>query len=133
MKLKQFRGIRIIWKWFALEYKSYKTAVLAVLKECKHEFCEGVGTLIVAEVQSITPVGVRTANPGNLKKSIESEVLPNNDGVNIGVTPNAKYGYYVHEGIGQPAQPFLENGSNSSIPKMTNVAERIYQSKLGGE
>jgi hypothetical protein len=109
-----------------MEFKSYKSQVMAAMKLCKKEFCEGVGVLAVAEVQSVTPV-----LSGNLKKSIVSEVMPNNEGINIGVTPAAPYGLYVEKGIGQTAQPFLEPGAMNAIPKITSVAEQIYR-KMGG-
>lgn len=109
-----------------MEFKSYKTEVLNAMKLCKKEFCEGVGILAVAEVQSITPV-----LSGNLKKSIVAEVMLNNEGINIGVTPAAPYGLFVEKGIGQKAQPFLEPGAMNTIPKITNVAERIYK-QMGG-
>lgn len=114
-------------------YKSYKTEVLVAMKLCKHEFCEGVGILAVAESKSICPVGVGTANPGNLKKSIVAEVMDGDKGVYIGVTEEAPYGLYVEKGIGQPAQPFLEDGVMNCIPRIVNVARKHYDHGLGGK
>ena len=111
-----------------MSYKSYKNEVLVAMKLCKKEFCEGVGVLAVAEAKSICPVGVGTISPGNLKKSIVSEVMPNNEGVYVGVTPEAKYGIFVEKGSSkQPAQPYLEPGSMNAIPKITKVAEQLYK------
>ena len=62
-----------------MDFKSNKTAVLAVLKLCKKEFCEGVGALVVAEAQNLTVV-----DTGNLKRSEVYEVMPDNAGVNVG-------------------------------------------------
>jgi hypothetical protein len=112
-----------------VEFKSYKLQVMAAMEQCKKEFCEGVGTLAVAEVQDGSPVfPVKT---GNLKRSITYEVMPDNAGVTVGVTPAAPYGLYVEKGIGQTAQPFLEPGVMKAIPKIQNVAERIYKQKMG--
>jgi len=112
-----------------LSYKSNKNAVLFALKVAKHELCEGIGTLAVAESQSLTPVLT-----GNLKKSITSEVMPKDEGVYIGVTPEAKYGIYVEKGSSkQSAQPYLEPGTMNAIPKITKIAEQIYKNKMGGE
>lgn len=110
-----------------MEYKSYKKEVLEALKSCKKEFCESVGTLGVAEAQSRTVVLT-----GNLRRSETYDVMENNEGVYIGVTPNADYGLYVEKGIGQPAQPFLEPAITASIPQIINIAEEIYKNKVGG-
>jgi HK97 gp10 family phage protein len=117
-----------------LEYKSNKNAILAALLLCKKEFCTGVGTLAVAEVQSVTPVGTDQydTHKGNLKKSIVAEVMPSNEGVYVGVTPNADYGLWVEKGSSrQSPQPYLEPGCNNAIPKITNIAEQVYRNKMG--
>lgn len=109
-------------------YTSYKTQVMAAMKNCKHEFCSAIGTLAVAEVQPLVPVLT-----GNLKRSIVSEVISDNSGVNIGVTPDAPYGLTIEKGLSNhKAQPFLEPGCISAIPKITKVAEQIYKRKIGG-
>ena len=111
-----------------MEFKSYKSQVLAAMKNCKHEFCQGIGVLAVAEVQPLVPVLT-----GNLKKSIVSEVIDGDKGINIGVTPDAPYGLTIEKGLSNhKAQPFLEPGAINSIPKITKVAEQIYKRKMGG-
>ena len=111
-----------------MSYKSYKDKVLKVLKDNKHEFCEKVGVLAVAETQGLVPVLT-----GNLKRSIVSEIIPSNEGVFIGVTPDAPYGIIIEKGSSkQPAQPYLEPGANNAIPKIIKVAEQLYRDKLGG-
>lgn len=111
-----------------MDFKSYKNEVLAALKLCKREFCESVGTLVVAEVQPLVPV-----ISGNLKKSVVSEVIDGNKGVYIGVTPEAPYGIMVEKGTSkQQAQPYLEPGAMNAIPKITEVAEQVYRNKMGG-
>lgn len=118
----------------SMEFKSYKAEVLAAMELCKHEFCEGVGTLVVAEAQSIVPVGVYPdPHAGNLKKSIVSEILPNDEGIAVGVTPDAPYGLVIEKGLANhKAQPYLEPAANNSISKIVNVAERVYKQKMGG-
>jgi len=109
-----------------MAYKSYVNDVKRVLNANKKEFCEKVGVLCVAESQSLTPVLT-----GNLKKSIVSEVIPGNEGIYIGVTPDAPYGIIIEKGSSkQPAQSFLEPGCNNAIPKIKNVAEDLYR-RLG--
>jgi len=111
-----------------LEFRSNKAAVLAAMKLCKKEFCEGVGTLVVTEAQAKTKV-----DTGNLRRSEVYEVMPGNEGVYVGVTEAAPYALTIEKGLsGHKAQPFLEPGAMASIPKIVNVAERLYRSKLGG-
>lgn len=111
-----------------MEFKSYKNQVLAAMLLCKKEFCEGVGTLVVAESQSLTPVLT-----GNLRRSEVFEVMPNNDGVWVGVTPDAPYALAVEKGDSRhKAQPYLEPGAMNSLDKITNVAEQVYRDYLGG-
>lgn len=110
-------------------FKSYKTEVMVAMKLCKHEFCEGVATLAKAEVQPLVPVLT-----GNLKKSIATEIMPKDEGIYIGVTPEAKYGIYVEKGTSrQKAQPYLEPGVVNCIPKIVEVARKHYNHGLGGK
>ena len=110
-----------------MEFKSNKLAVLAAMKLCKKEFCEGVGTLAVAEVQPLVPV-----DTGNLRRSIVSENMSNNEGIYIGATADAPYALTIEKGLsGHKAQPFLAPGAMQEIPKIVNVAEAIYR-KMGG-
>lgn len=98
------------------------------MKLCKKEFCEKVGTLAVAEVQPLVPV-----DTGNLRRSIVSENMSNNEGIYIGATADAPYALTIEKGLSNhKAQPFLEPGVLSAIPKIVNVAESLYRSKLGG-
>ena len=110
-------------------YKSYRGEVLNALKTCKKEFCEKVGTLLVAESQSITPVLT-----GTLKKAIVSDVMDSNDGVYIGVSEGVPYALAVEKGDSKhTAQGYLENGAMNAVPKITKVAEDLYKSKMGGK
>jgi hypothetical protein len=111
-----------------LEYKSYKPEVMAAMRLCKKEFCVAVGTLAVAEVQPLVKV-----DTGNLRRSIVSETMPGDEGVYIGANESAPYALTIEKGLsGHKAQPFLEPGAIQAIPKITNVAESLYRSKLGG-
>jgi hypothetical protein len=118
-----------------MEYKSNLPQVIAAMKLCRREFCQGVGAMVVETVQGITPIGVKPdPHPGNLKRSVTYEVMSGDEGVTVGVTDDAKYALTVEKGLhGQRAQPYLEPGAMASLPKITGVAEGIYMSKLGGE
>ena len=109
-----------------MSYTSHLNDVLKVMKDNKREFSKKVGVLCVAEVQSVTPV-----LSSNLKRSIVSEVMPNNKGVYVGANVNAPYAIFVEKGTSkQQAQPYLEKGVTNAIPKIINVAEELYQ-RLG--
>lgn len=111
-----------------MQFRSNMTAVMAAMRLCKEEFCTSVGTLVIAEVQSLVPV-----DTGNLRRSIVSENMSNNGGIHIGATADAPYALTIEKGLsGHSAQPFLEPGAMASIPKIVNVAERLYRSRLGG-
>ncbi len=111
-----------------MEFKSNKAAVIEAMKQCKKEFCEGVGTLVIAEAQARTVV-----DTGNLRRSEVYEVMPNNEGVHVGVTEEAPYGLTIEKGLaGHKAQPFLEPAAMDSIPKIVKVAEQVYRDKMGG-
>jgi len=46
---------------------------------------------------------------------------------------SAPYALTIEKGLaGHKAQPFLEPAAMDSIPKIINVAESLYKSKLGG-
>jgi HK97 gp10 family phage protein len=105
-----------------MSYKSYKTEILVAMKLCKHEYAESIGNLVVAESQNLVPVLT-----GNLRRSIVSEVMENDEGVYVGVTQDAPYGLYVEKGTSkQNAQPFLEPGAINSIPHFIDVARKHY-------
>ena len=116
-----------------IEYKSFRVEVMASMKNCKKEFCEGVGVLAVSEIQPITPINkLMVATRGNLKKSITFEVIPGNLGVNVGANESAPYALTIEKGLNNhKAQPFLEPGAMNAIPKIINVAERVYK-QMGG-
>ena len=112
-----------------MEFISNRNAVLEAMNACRHELCEGIGTLVIAEAQARTVV-----DTGNLRRSEVYEVMPNDEGVRVGATHSAPYALTIEKGLaGHKAQPFLEPGAMASIPKIINVAESIYRSKFGGE
>ena len=112
-----------------MAFKSYKKEVIVAMKLCKHEFCVAVATLAKAEVQPLVPV-----LSGNLKKGIETEIMPNDEGVYIGVIEGIKYGIYVEKGTSkQKAQPYLEPGALNVAPKLIDVARKHYEHGMGGK
>lgn len=115
-----------------MAFTSHLQEVLRILKDNKAEFCEKVGVLGVGEVVPLVPTdkSPHAPHPGNLKRSITHEVMTGNKGVFIGVTSEAPYAIYVEKGIGQEAQPFLEQGCMNAIPKIKDVAEDLYR-RLG--
>lgn len=101
--------------------------VKAALKECKKDICNEWGTTLVAEYQNRTPV-----ESGNMKKSETFEVMPNEEGIYIGVTPEADYAEWVENGSSrQPAQHILDGTINDSNGIVQSIAERIILSKIG--
>lgn len=119
-----------------MEFKSYKAEALAALKSSKHEVCQRVGVLAQGEAKSLCPVGKKSEgdpHPGNLKKSIVPDILPDDSGVAIGVTPDAPYGLTIEKGLNNHrAQPYLEPGAMNAIPKIENVVKQVYGRKMGG-
>ena len=112
-----------------MEFRSFRSQVLEAMKLCKKEFAKGAGALAVAEAKSMTPV-----LSGNLRRSEVYEVMPDNKGVYIGVTPNAPYAIAVEKGDSRhTAQPFLEPGVMNAVPKIIDLAGAIYRSRLGGD
>lgn len=112
-----------------MQYKSYKTEIEVAMKLCKHEFCEGVGNLVVAEAQTLTPV-----LSGNLRRAETYEVMPEDKGVTVGVTPDAPYGLTIEKGLANhKAQPYLEPGAVNAIPKIIDVARKHYDHMNGGK
>jgi len=108
-----------------MEYKSNLDDVLRALADCKHEFLERIGELAVDEAKSLA-----TVLTGAMKRGIASDVMPNDEGVIVGDIE--KYSLYVEKGIGQTAQPFLEKGCISSVPKIQTLGNSLYQEKFGG-
>ena len=110
-----------------MKYTSFRAEVLKAMELHKKEFCEAIGTLAVSEVQR-QPKEIMPVLTGNLRRSITYEVMPNNEGVYIGVTAAAPYALTIEKGLsGHKAKPFLETGTMNAIPKITDVAIRVYK------
>lgn len=110
----------------ASTFKNYSAEVKAALKECKKSICNEWGTTLVAEYKSRTPVIT-----SNMKRSETFDVLPNNDGIYVGVTPEADYAEWVENGSSrQPAQHILEGTIQDNNGVVQNIVERII-SKIG--
>lgn len=119
-----------------MDYKSNKENVLLMLKLCKSEFCDRVGNLVEQEAKTIAPVGTSEydTHKGLLRRSITHESLPNNEGVAVGVTPDAPYALVIEKGLlNHKAQPFLEPAANNAAGQIEKIAEQLYKDKMGGD
>jgi len=111
-----------------LEFKSYKAEILKALEEAKKEICTEWGTLIVTEAQLRTPVLT-----GALKRSETSEIIGDNEGVNVGVV-GIPYGLAVEKGDSHhTAQPYLEPAAMDNIPKLQSIANEKIKAHMGGK
>lgn len=109
-------------------FKDYSSEVKAAIMASKKEICNQWGVNLVAEYQARTPVVT-----GNMRRGETFDVLPNNDGIQIGTTPEAYYAEWVELGSSkQKAQHILENTINDSSSKITSIANEIISSKMGG-
>lgn len=81
---------------------------------------EDVADKVEAKAKELCPVG----ETGNLRASIGTSVEQNSTGVSGIVYANTEYAPYVHEGIGQPAQPFLEKAVRSEGIKLINLIKK---------
>lgn len=83
--------------------------------------------MLTAEYQGRTPVV-----SGNMKAHETFDILPNNDGIQVGTTPEADYALWVELGSSkQKAQHILENTVNDSLSRLESTASEIISSKLG--
>lgn len=111
----------------ASSFKDYSSEIKAAINASKKEICNAWGINLVAEYQARTPVVT-----GNMRRSETFDVLPNNNGIQIGTTPEANYALWVEIGSSkQKAQHILQNTINDSSSQITNIASKIISSKLG--
>jgi HK97 gp10 family phage protein len=112
-----------------LGYKSYKNDILKALDKAKKDICNDIGTFVIAEAQTRT-----TVLTGNLRRSEFFEVMDNNEGVNVGVTPDAPYAIFVEKGTStQHAQPFLEPAVMDNINKLEEIAGQSIKVHMDGD
>ena len=108
--------------------------VLGKIDEAKREASEKVGIYVISEAQMRTPVGTDPSDKhkGNLRRSETFEVMENNEGVRVGVTPSADYGKIVELGSSKmKAQPFLTPAVEENISTIEAIVDKIFAEKLG--
>ena len=111
-----------------MSYKSFKNEVLKAFEKAKEDICNEIGTFVIAEAQNRTPV-----DTGNLRRSEVFEVIDNNSGINVGVTPEAPYGLLIEKGSStRNAKPFLEPSVMENINEIQNIVEKHIIEKMGG-
>ncbi|MCW6085578.1 MULTISPECIES: HK97-gp10 family putative phage morphogenesis protein [Clostridium] len=96
---------------------------------------EEIGKFGVAESQARTPVGKYPPNSGrsggNLRRSQTYQTSEGNKRVDIGVTKEAPYGIFVHEGTSkQKAQPFLRDAIMQNVSEINNIIKK-HLGKVG--
>lgn len=110
-------------------YKSYKDKVLNALHKSEKDICNEIGSYVIAEAQTITPVLT-----GNLRRSETFQVMDDNKGVIVGVTKDAPYGIYVEKGTSkQQAQPFLEPAVMNNLAKIEEIAGQKINANMDGD
>ena len=113
----------------AYEYKSNLNEVLKALEIAKKEACNEIGTLVTAEAQLREPRAT-----GNMVRSTTYEVLEDNSGVDVGVTMDAPYSIWVHEGSSKNHNPqhFLLDAIMNNTSKIKEIIEEKIASNMGG-
>ncbi|MFL0251407.1 HK97-gp10 family putative phage morphogenesis protein [Clostridium neuense] len=112
-----------------MEFKSNIPEVLNALEKAKGDICNTIGNFITAEAQTRA-----TVLTGNMRRSITFEVHEDNNGVDIGVTPDAPYAIYVEKGTSHnKAQPFLEPAAMENISKLEEIAGQKISVNMGGK
>ncbi|MFT8312958.1 MAG: HK97-gp10 family putative phage morphogenesis protein [Clostridium sp.] len=105
----------------------YGAEVKAAIMASKKEICDTWGSTIKAEYQMRTPVV-----SGNMRSHEDYQVHEDNNGVDIGTTPEAEYAIFVEEGSSkQKAQHILQNTINDNKGQLTDIASKIISSKMG--
>ena len=110
-----------------MAFISYAGQFKSAMDNAKKEACNQVGLMMQSEYQSRTPV-----RSGNMREHEAFDVHDDNNGVDIGTTPEADYALYVEEGSSkQRAQHILENSIMENISNITKTFESVISSKLG--
>lgn len=112
-----------------MAYKSNLNEVLNALEKSKKDICNTIGNFVTAEAQTRA-----TVDTGNMRRSISYNVHDDNNGVDIGVTPEASYAVYVEKGTSKmKAQPFLEPAAMDNISKLEEIAGEKISVNMGGK
>ena len=105
----------------------YGEEVKVAINASKKEICNTWGTMLTAEYQARTPVV-----SGNMKAHETFDILPNNDGIQVGTTPEADYALWVELGSSkQKAQHILQNTISDSLGRLEARASEIISSEMG--
>lgn len=112
-----------------MAYKSNLNNILSTLSSTKKDVCNSWGTTLVAEYKARTPVV-----SGNMRKAETFDTLGNNEGIQIGTTPQADYALYVEEGSSkQPAQHILRDTILDNINTLQSIAKNKISSSMDKE
>lgn len=112
-----------------MAFKSNLNGVLNAFEKAKKEALTTIGTFVTAEAQTRA-----TVDTGNMKRNITYQVHDDNNGVDIGVTPEAPYAVYVEKGSSHnKAQPFLEPACMDNIGKIEEIAGQKVSVNMGGK
>lgn len=110
-----------------MAFISYVGQFKSAMNEAKKEFLNQAGLMLQTEYQSRTPV-----QTGNMREHETFDVHDDNNGLDIGTTPEASYALYVEEGSSrQPAQHILENTVMDNISNLEKIADNVISSKIG--
>jgi HK97 gp10 family phage protein len=100
------------------KYKSYKKDVLRAISKAEKRALHAIGEFVTSEAKVRAPV-----DTGNLRGSIENEVIDNDKSVVIGT--NTEYAVYVEKGTyKQRAQPYLTPAVEENKSRIKKLAER---------
>ncbi len=108
-------------------YKSNLSECLSAFNAAKSDICNSWGIFLKAEAQIRA-----TVKTGNMRRSTDYEVIPENKGINLGTTMAAPYGIYVEKGTSKmSAQPFLYPAVMDNITKLSSIANEKIQDHMG--
>lgn len=110
-------------------YKSNLNSILGTLNSTKRDLCNSWGTVLTAEYKARTPVV-----SGNMRRAETFDTLGNNEGIQIGTTPQADYALYVEEGSSkQPAQHILRDTILDNVHILQSIAKNKISSSMDKE
>lgn len=118
-----------------MSFKSNLNEVLSALNEAKKDICDSIGAFGKAEAQNRA-----TVLSGLMRRSIDYQTHGDNNGVDIGVTTEARnkkgdyYPIFIEKGSSHnKAQPFLEPAVMDNIGKIEEIAGRKISAHMGGK
>lgn len=118
-----------------MNFKSNINEVLSALNEAKRDICDSIGAFGKAEAQNRA-----TVLSGLMRRSVDYQVHDDNNGVDIGVTAEAKnekgdpYPLFIELGSSHnKAQPFLEPAVMDNIGKIEEIAGQKISAHMGSK